>query len=51
MKDMLYIEFMELTNGLPVNIDILTCDLQELGTNAMLITQEIFRISNLKAGK
>lgn len=48
-RDMLYIEFMETVNGLPVNLDILTCDLQELGTNAMLITQEVFRISNLKA--
>jgi hypothetical protein len=47
-KNMLYIELMEMRNGLPVNIDILTCDLQELGTNAMLITQEIFRLKNLK---
>ena len=50
-RDMLYIEFMETVNGLPVNLDILTCDLQELGTNVMLITQEVFRISNLKVGK
>ena len=48
-KDMLYIEFTETVNGLPVNIDIITCDLQELGTNTMLITQEIFRITNLNA--
>lgn len=49
VKDMLYIEFMEQVNGLPVNHDILTCDLQELGKNSMLITQEIFRLSNLRA--
>jgi hypothetical protein len=49
LRDMLYIEFMETVNELPVNLDILTCDLQELGTNVMLITQEIFRVSNLKA--
>jgi hypothetical protein len=48
MKDMLYIEFMEQVGGLPLNIDILTCALQELGTNAMLITQEVFRVTNLK---
>jgi hypothetical protein len=48
MKDMLYIEFMEIVNGLPLNIEILTCDLQELGTNVMIITQEIFRLKNLK---
>lgn len=51
LKDMLYIEFMEMANGLPLNIDILTCDLQELGTNSMLITQEIFRITNLAVRK
>lgn len=50
-KDMIYIECMETVNGLPVNMDILTCDLQELGTNAMLITQEVFRISNLRIEK
>jgi hypothetical protein len=51
VKDMLYIEFMELMNGLPMNHDILTCDLQELGTNSMLITQELFRLINLKTKK
>ena len=48
VKDMLYIEFMETVNGMPLNIDVLTCDLQELGTNTMLITQELFRLANLK---
>jgi len=48
LKDMLYIEFMEQVNGLPLNIDILTCDLQELGTNTMAITRELFRLANLK---
>ena len=47
-RDMLFIEFMESVNGFPVNLDILTCDLQELGMNTMLITREIFRLSNLK---
>jgi hypothetical protein len=47
-KDMLYIEFMELKNGLPVNMNILTCNLQQLGTNTMLITQEVFRLMNLR---
>jgi len=47
-NDLLFIEFVEMVNGLPGNLDILTCDLQELGTNCMLITQEVFRLSNLK---
>ena len=50
LNDMLYIEFTELLNGLPVNVDTITCDLQELGTNCMLITQEVFRLANLKEG-
>lgn len=48
MKDMLYIEFMESQEGLPLNIDVVTCDLQQLGTNTMIITQELFRLANLK---
>jgi hypothetical protein len=48
VRDMLYVEFMESVRGLPVNIDIITCDLRELGTNTMLITQELFRLANLK---
>lgn len=50
-KEMLYIELMETVNELPINLDIITCNLQELGVNSMLITQEIFRVSNLKLGK
>lgn len=47
-RDMLFIEFMEVVNGLPLNLHMLTCDLQELGANSMLITQELFRLANLK---
>lgn len=47
-NDLLFIEFVEMVNGLPVNLHILTCNLQELGTNCMLITQEVFRMSNMK---
>ena len=46
---MLYIEFMERVKIIPpLHIDILTCDLQGLGTNTMLITRELFRLANLK---
>lgn len=47
-QDILFIEFMETANDLPLHLDMLTCDLQELSINTMLITQEIFRLSNLK---
>ena len=49
--DMLYIELTETFNGLPVNIDIVTCNLQELAINTMMITQEVFRLVNLEGGK
>ena len=48
LKDVLYIEFMETVNGLPLNIDMITCDLRELGSNVVLITLELFRLANLK---
>lgn len=50
-KGMLYMEFTEIVNGLPLNIEMLTCDLQQLGTNCMLITQELFRRENIRPGK
>ena len=48
-KDMLYMELIESINGLPVNIRVLTCSLQELASNTMLITQEVFRLANLRS--
>jgi hypothetical protein len=42
---------METANGLPLHLDMLTCDLQELSINTMLITQEIFRLSNLNSNQ
>jgi hypothetical protein len=47
-RDILFIEFMEMANGLPVNHDMLTCGLQEIGINCMLITQEVFRLMHLR---
>ena len=47
-KGMLYIELMEMVNGLPLNIDMRTCDLQQLGINCMIVTQELFRLSNIR---
>ena len=48
LKNMLYIELMETIKGLPLNVDVRTCDLQELGINTMLITQEMFRLTNFR---
>ena len=47
-QDILFIELVEMVNGLPFNISIMSSDLQELGTNCMMITQEVFWLANLK---
>jgi hypothetical protein len=47
-KNVLYMEFMETVNGLPVNLELITCTLEELVENCKLITKEIFKIKNLQ---
>ena len=42
-KCMLQIDFMESANGLPANLEVLSCSLQELAENCSLITKETFR--------
>lgn len=47
-RDMLYLELVETVHDVPVGLAMASCDLQELGTNCMLITQEVFRLATLK---
>ena len=47
-KDVLLIELFEWQNGLPSNIRIKSCTLEEIGYNSKLITREVFRIKHLK---
>jgi hypothetical protein len=47
-KSMLQLEFVELVKGLPVNINMLSCTLEELGINCKIITKELFKISTLE---
>lgn len=46
-KNMLYMELMETVNGLPVNLKLINCTLDELVFNCRLITKEIFKLFNL----
>jgi len=44
----LYIELMETKNELPVNIQVMSCTLDELSENCKLITKETFKQCNLE---
>ena len=44
----LYIELMETNNELPVNIQVLSCTLDELAENCKMITKETFKQCNLE---
>ena len=46
--NILQLDLMESRNGLPVNIRMMTCDLDELQENCRIITKEMFRVFNLE---
>ncbi len=46
-RNVLYLDFMETRNDLPVNLKVIACTLEELAENCKLITKEIFKINNL----
>ena len=47
-RDMLQLELTESRHGLPVNVLMMSCDLDELQENTRLITKEMFRHLNLE---
>lgn len=47
-KTMLTIDFVETVNELPVNLNILGCTLEQMGTNCKIIVKESFKLFNLK---
>lgn len=46
-QNMLCIELMETVNELPININILSCTLDQLTENCRIITKEVFTQYNL----
>jgi hypothetical protein len=46
-RNILCLELMETVNELPVNINIISCTLNELTENCRIITKEIFNQRNL----
>ena len=47
----LQLDLMESRNGLPVNINMISCSLDELGENCRIITRELFRLINIEHTK
>ncbi len=46
--NILLLELMEKRDGLPLNIQMIRCSLEELGENCKLITKYIFTLLNMK---
>ena len=46
-KDVMYMSFMETKNALPLNVDMISCTLDQLGENSRIITKELFKIHAL----
>jgi hypothetical protein len=47
-KNLLHIDFIETIEGLPVNLKMITCTLDQLADNCKLITKELFKLKNLE---
>ena len=47
--DILHLDLMEMSHGLPVNLQVLSCTAAELAANVKCITREMFKILNLEA--
>lgn len=46
--DMLYLDFMEMQQDLPLNLKMISCTLEQLCENCKIITRGLFQLANLK---
>ncbi|HWJ29636.1 MAG TPA: hypothetical protein VNS32_24065 [Flavisolibacter sp.] len=46
-KDLLFFDFMETASGLPLNLKMKSCTLNQLAENCKLITKELFKVNNM----
>ena len=44
----LFVDFMETREGLPINLNVITCTLDQLARNCRTITKELFKSENLE---
>ena len=47
-KTILQLDLVECRNGLPVNIELMSCSLEELAENCKVITKETFKNLNME---
>jgi hypothetical protein len=47
-NSVLHLDLMETKNGLPLNIHMISCSLDELAENCKIITKETFKLFNLE---
>jgi hypothetical protein len=47
-EDVLHLDLMEMTEGLPLNIRVISCTLAELTSNCRTITTEVFKFLNFE---
>lgn len=47
-KSLLQLDLMESVNGLPTNMQMLSCSLEDLAENCKIITKERFRLLNME---
>jgi len=45
---MVYLDFMETKDGLPLYLNLITCTLEQLAENYKLIAREFFKMNNLE---
>ncbi len=45
----IHLDFMESRNGLPVHLEVISCNLNELAENTKIITRERFRMLNMES--
>ena len=42
-KNVIFLSFVEISNGLPVNLDMIGCTLPQLGENCQIIAKDLFK--------
>jgi len=47
-RDTLCLDFMEMKDGLPVNLKMISCTSDQLAENCKIITEELFMLSGLR---
>src|SRR5690606_2900738 len=47
-SNFLSLELMEMSNGLPLNMQLISCTLDELACNCRIIAKELFHLVNLE---